>query len=519
MNRLSKDDLLGDRYRLVARIASGGMGDVWEAFDETLQRRVAVKVMRPHAEDEQLFAQRFRAEALHTAGLSHVNIATVFDYGEHEGLAYLVMELVAGHTLSELTSRGEGLPHPQVRSIVGQAALALAVAHDAGVVHRDVKPANIMVTGDGTVKLTDFGIARATDGSGHTRTGEVLGTPYYLSPEQALGRPATGASDLYSLGVVAHELITGRRPFDRGTPVATALSHVNELPPPLPADVPADLVGIVTRCLAKDPIDRPDNARVVAAALGFEQSLPVIAVAPVVEASEVEGEAAKADPTDPAHTPSRSTQPTLSVRSVANPQAGQSVGMPPEDLTVAWQPEWHSGSDTPVQGDAEDRAATTAIEVSAAGATGAEGSGRDRGGRDASLGIRPLHDLDEILANLSPQLHEGSYAIVLVDRPPAGVTAYMTLSEQEGVTMLLAREDADRLGLTYEAPVAWITLGVYRSIVALGFVPTLTTALYQKRIPAVATVGRFHTHLFVPEIEAEAAMKVLTRLSATHQLD
>jgi serine/threonine-protein kinase len=143
------------------------------------------------------------------------------------------------------------------------------VAHEARVVHRDVKPANIMVRPDGLVKLTDFGIARALDASGHTRHGELLGTPNYISPEQVMGQAATGASDLYALGVVAHEMLTGRRPFDRETPFATAMSHVQEPPPPLPDDVPEDLALVIEDCLAKDPALRPPNARAVALRLGL----------------------------------------------------------------------------------------------------------------------------------------------------------------------------------------------------------------------------------------------------------
>jgi len=155
-----------------------------------------------------------------------------------------------------------------VRSIVGQMAMALHAAHEAGVVHRDVKPANVLLTDQCVVKLTDFGIARATSSTGLTKTGEMLGTPHYLSPEQALGRSATAASDLYALGVVAHELLTGRRPFDLDTPVATALAHINEPMPTLPAAVPTDLLEVVSRCLAKEPGDRPATAREIAVALG-----------------------------------------------------------------------------------------------------------------------------------------------------------------------------------------------------------------------------------------------------------
>jgi serine/threonine-protein kinase len=269
MKRLRPDFVLGERYVLGDRIASGGMADVWEASDQTLQRLVAVKVMRPHLDHEDVFRLRFRDEALHAASLLHTNIATVFDYGEDDGLAYLVMERVEGRSLSEVI-RAEGPIDPErVRSILGQAAMALGVAHEQKVVHRDVKPANILLRDDGLVKLTDFGIARAVDAVGHTRLGELLGTPHYLSPEQALGEPASGASDLYALGVVGHELLTARRPFDGGTPIATALLHVHEQPPPLPESVPEPLAMVITDLLSKNPADRPTNARAVAIRLGL----------------------------------------------------------------------------------------------------------------------------------------------------------------------------------------------------------------------------------------------------------
>jgi tRNA A-37 threonylcarbamoyl transferase component Bud32/SAM-dependent methyltransferase len=269
VKRFTHGVAVGGRYVLDSLIASGGMGDVWRAQDTVLARVVAVKIMRPDTSAEPVFAQRFHEEALLTAGLSHHNIATLFDYGEHENLAYIVMELVDGHSLAvELRERG-ALDVARVRSIVGQMALGLNAAHEAGVVHRDVKPANVLLTSDGAVKLTDFGIARAAGSMGLTRTGEVLGTPHYLSPEQALGRPATAASDLYALGVVAHELLAGRRPFDKDTPIATALAHVTEPMPTLPATVPSDVVDIIGRCLSKDPAMRPASAREVASELGM----------------------------------------------------------------------------------------------------------------------------------------------------------------------------------------------------------------------------------------------------------
>jgi len=269
MQRLHNGFLMGGRYLLGDRLASGGMADVWSGMDTVLQRRVAVKVMRPDVGHEKLFALRFRDEALHSARLLHANIATVFDYGEEDELAYLVMELVDGQPLSTVLRERGPLSHTEVRSVMGQAALALGVAHEARVVHRDVKPANMMLRPDGLVKLTDFGIARALDASGHTRQGELLGTPNYISPEQVMGQPASGASDLYALGVVAHEMLTGRRPFERETPLAIAMCHVQEPPPPLPADVPEDLALVVEDCLAKDPAHRPPNARAVALRLGL----------------------------------------------------------------------------------------------------------------------------------------------------------------------------------------------------------------------------------------------------------
>ncbi|CAM3843787.1 serine/threonine-protein kinase [Nocardioides zeicaulis] len=257
---------------LEERIAAGGMAVVWRALDEVLQRQVAVKVMRADPDNEEVFAERFRDEALHSAALLHPNITTVFDYGEDDHLSYLVMELVSGLPLSAIIREQGALPPETVRSVLAQASLALGTAHGAGVVHRDVKPANILIRHDGVVKLTDFGIARAVDAIGHTRVGEMLGTPNYISPEQATGQVATGASDLYALGIVAHEMLTGERPFDRGTPIATALSHVNEPPPPLGDDVPAELRAVVAALLEKDPAARPANAHAVAVMLGVATS-------------------------------------------------------------------------------------------------------------------------------------------------------------------------------------------------------------------------------------------------------
>ncbi|HYO85843.1 MAG TPA: protein kinase [Dermatophilaceae bacterium] len=254
----------GNRYTLTDRIAVGGMGEVWRATDQVLGRLVAIKLLSAGLAAQPGFAHRFREEARHTAALSHPNIATVYDFGEDAGASWLVMELVRGNPLSQII-RDEGAQSPQrTAAIVAQAADALQAAHEAGVIHRDVKPANIMVRSDGVVKLTDFGIARAIDAAPLTRTGEVMGTAQYISPEQAMGHPVGPASDVYSLACVAHEMLTGRRAFDDGSAVATAMAHVHKPPPPLPASVPAPMAQAIMACLAKDPAHRPASAKAVA---------------------------------------------------------------------------------------------------------------------------------------------------------------------------------------------------------------------------------------------------------------
>ncbi len=275
--------VLGDRYTLTGRIATGGMGEVWAALDTVLDRTVAVKLMNAVLSQESDFVERFRAEARHTAALQHPNIATVFDYGEDDGAAYLVMELVSGQPLSQIIADRAPLSAQETVAILIQAATALAAAHAAGVVHRDVKPANIMVTRDGTAKLTDFGISRAIDSVPLTQTGQVLGTAQYLSPEQALGQSATAASDIYALGVVGYEMLTGERPFDTGSVVSTALAHVNQPPPPLPETVPPGLADVISAAMAKASADRPASAAEMAHALGmpsaaFASNAPVVPV-------------------------------------------------------------------------------------------------------------------------------------------------------------------------------------------------------------------------------------------------
>jgi len=256
--------VLDSRYRLLERLATGGMGEVWRGEDELLSRPVAVKLLRQeHVSDEQARA-RFRAEARYAAALQHTGIAQVYDYGEHEDRAYLVMELVEGEPLSRILAQRGPLSPQTTLDVVAQAARALQVAHSAGIVHRDIKPGNLMVSADGTVKITDFGIARGLSVSTLTQTGMVMGTAHYVSPEQASGQKVTFASDLYSLGVVAYECLTGHPPFDAEQPVAIALKHVREAPPELPEEVPEPVRGLVRALLAKDPADRPASAQEVA---------------------------------------------------------------------------------------------------------------------------------------------------------------------------------------------------------------------------------------------------------------
>jgi tRNA A-37 threonylcarbamoyl transferase component Bud32 len=250
------DALLAERYRLVERIAVGGMGEVWRAEDLRLGRTVAVKTLKAEFVHDEDFRARFRAEARHAGRLSHAGIASVYDFGEADGQAWLVMELVEGEPLSTLLRREGGLTVDRTLDLVAQAAAALHAAHVSGVVHRDVKPGNLLVRQDGVLKVTDFGIASATDAVPLTATGLIVGTAFYLSPEQASGRSGSPASDVYSLGVVAYECLSGRRPFPGENPVAVALAHVREEPPPLPANVPAPVCALVLRALAKDPADR-----------------------------------------------------------------------------------------------------------------------------------------------------------------------------------------------------------------------------------------------------------------------
>ncbi|MEV8634765.1 serine/threonine-protein kinase [Streptosporangium sp. NPDC051023] len=252
--------LLGGRYRPLGRIATGGMGEVWRAKDELLGREVAVKLLRRHVATDPAFRDRFRMEARIAARLADPRIAQVFDYGEADDVAYLVMELVPGESLASILARDGALGSEVTLEVVHQTAKGLRAAHGAGIIHRDIKPGNLLVTGTGVIKITDFGIARALEMAPVTQTGTVLGTAQYLSPEQASGAPLTFATDIYSLGVVAYECLAGKPPFVAETQVAIALMHINESPRPLPESVPLPVRNLVMACLSKDPGLRPADA-------------------------------------------------------------------------------------------------------------------------------------------------------------------------------------------------------------------------------------------------------------------
>ncbi|NQX13966.1 protein kinase [Microbacteriaceae bacterium VKM Ac-2855] len=250
----------GGRYELQSRIAIGGMGEVWQATDLVIGRTIAIKILKDEYLGDPGFLERFRAEARHAALVNHEGIANVYDYGEEDGSAYLVMELVPGEALSTILERERVLSTDKVLDIVAQTALALHAAHAAGLVHRDVKPGNLLITPDGRVKITDFGIARIADQVPLTATGQVMGTVQYLSPEQASGQPASPATDIYSLGIVAYECLAGRRPFTGESQVAIAMAQINETPPELPVTVAEPVRNLVYSCIAKKPADRPATA-------------------------------------------------------------------------------------------------------------------------------------------------------------------------------------------------------------------------------------------------------------------
>ena len=251
---------LGGRYVLRSLLAVGGMGEVWRGVDSELDRPVAIKVLKEEAQNNETFLKRFRNEAKNAAGLMHPNIAQVFDYGDQAGTAYLIMELVEGEPLSTVLEREITVDeHRLVRMMIGTCQ-GLHIAHQAHVMHRDIKPGNLLIEGEDHVKITDFGVSRSKDQTALTATGMVMGTAQYLAPELALGKPATPASDLYALGIIAYECAVGKRPFTASSPVDIAIAQVNEPVPPIPSSVSPALAALIMDLLEKNPKRRPSTA-------------------------------------------------------------------------------------------------------------------------------------------------------------------------------------------------------------------------------------------------------------------
>src|SRR5881392_3050261 len=256
------DSVFDARYRIIRKLCAGGMANVYLAEDQELGRRVAIKILDDrHAADDS-FIERFRREAKNAASLSHPNIVSIYDRGEAEGTYYIAMEYLSGRSLKELIVGRGPTPMRIALDYARQILAALGFAHRHGIVHRDIKPHNVVVDADGRLKVTDFGIARS-GASQMTEVGSIIGTAQYLSPEQARGAPVDQTSDLYSVGVVLYELLTGQVPFTGETPLEIAMKHLSEVPKPpseLRPEVPHDLDLVVLRALAKDPADRYPTA-------------------------------------------------------------------------------------------------------------------------------------------------------------------------------------------------------------------------------------------------------------------
>ncbi|GHG04656.1 MULTISPECIES: serine/threonine-protein kinase [Amycolatopsis] len=324
---LSSGQLLADRYKLTSRIAVGGMGEVWQASDTRLDRTVAVKILKAELSGDAEFLHRFRTEARMTASLNHPGIAAVHDYGEtildgDLSIAYLVMELVDGDPLAGLLAKHGRLSAEFTLDMLEQAGNALQAAHSHGLVHRDVKPGNILVTSAGQVKITDFGVAKAADAAPVTRSGMVMGTAHYIAPEQALGQPAEPASDVYSLAVCGYECLAGHRPFLSENAVTVAMMHIRDLPPPLPPDVPPAARAVIEATLVKDPRQRYNNGGEFASAVAAVRAgLPLPTPSGLVNATYTTGQ-----------------QPVVPPQVQQQPPPSMPVPIPPQQLPPQQQP-------------------------------------------------------------------------------------------------------------------------------------------------------------------------------------
>ena len=391
---LTRGVLLGDRYRLGERVATGGMGAVWRGTDVLLEREVAVKVLLPSLVTDPEFTARFRAEARMLAALRHPGVVPVHDVGQAaladgSRVDYLVMEYVEGEPLSARVRAAGRLDAATTMSVLSQAAEALHTAHLAGIVHRDVKPGNLLVKADGTVVLVDFGIARSRAMAGLTAANMVLGTASYMSPEQATGQPVSAATDIYALGAVAYFCLAGQPPFHGDNPLAVALRHAQEEPAPLPPETPPAVTAVVARALGKRPADRFGSAAELAAAAADARdstlaSIPVSARPPWAIGVPP---APNATPPVPAATPHRRTdQPTRragpGVAGGGGPAGRAGAGCP----APTGEPRGRAGDRTGADpgGRAPDRADRPTPATAARGRRGRPARAGRRGGRDGT---------------------------------------------------------------------------------------------------------------------------------------
>jgi serine/threonine protein kinase len=335
--------LISGRYRLIAPVGEGGMATIWRAVDEQLDREVAVKLLREQFGSDAGFAARFRQEARAAGSLSHPNIVPVYDYGtDTDGSQFIVMQLVEGDNLATLLRERSVLETDDAVRVALGVASALEAAHRRGLVHRDVKPGNILITDDGDVKVTDFGIARAVAEASMTVTGTTLGSVHYFSPEQARGDEVTGASDVYALGIVLYEMLTGRRPFEGDSAAGVALKRLNEDPPPPSTyrPVPSGLSAIVMRALQREPRDRFPDAGSFAEALRVWQKDPAAGAAAAGVAAAAGSPSPAAAPIPPSGEPTVYVPPRVAMPSDRTPSGVGPPGRPPEEEERQGQPWW-----------------------------------------------------------------------------------------------------------------------------------------------------------------------------------